>query len=74
MSKKIGLNVGGRRFDVDIDENFAPYLSSQMAKDFNIEGNNEIKVLLQAYIRKNYDLYSQELKMQKLLDECNNLG
>lgn len=74
MSKKIGLNVGGRRFDVDIDENFAPYLSSQMAKDFNIEGNNEIKVLLQAYIRKNYDLYSQEIKMQKLLEECDNLG
>ncbi|MCF6331423.1 MAG: hypothetical protein L3I99_07770 [Sulfurimonas sp.] len=74
MSKKIGLNVGGRRFDVDIDENFAPYLSSQIAKDFNIDGNNEIKVLLQAYIRKNYDLYSQEIKMQKLLDECNNLG
>ncbi len=74
MSKRIGLIVGGRKFDVDIDEDFEPYLSSQMAKDFNTEGNNEIKVLLQAYIRKNYDLYSQELKMQKLLNQCDNLG
>ncbi len=74
MSKKIGLIVGGRRFDVDIDKEFAPYLLSQMAKDFNIDGNNEIKILLQAYIRKNYDLYSQEIKMQKLLKEFDNLG
>ena len=74
MSKKIGLIVGGRRFDVDIDDEFAPYLSSQMVKDFNIEGNNEIKVLLQAYIRKNYDLYSQEIKMQQIISECENLG
>ena len=74
MSKKVGLNVGGRRFDVDIDDDFAPYLLSQMSKDFNTEGNNEIKVLLQAYIRKNYDMYTQEMKMQKLLNECDNLG
>jgi len=74
MSKKIGLIVGGRRFDVDIDEEFSQYLLSQMTKDFNIDGNNEIKVLLQAYIRKNYDLYSQEIKMQKLLKEFDNLG
>lgn len=74
MNKKISLIVGGRRFDVDIDEDFAPYLASQMAKDFNTEGNNEIKVLLQAYIRKNYDLFSQEIKMQKMIDECDNLG
>ena len=73
MSTKIGLNVGGRRFDVDIDDDFAPYLLSQMSKDFNTDRNNEIKVLLQAYVRKNYDMYIQEENMQKLLNECNDL-
>ena len=74
MSQKIGLNIGGKRFDVDIDDNFAPFLLSQMSKDFNTEGNNDIKVLLQAYIRKNYDIYVQDKKMQELLNECNSLG
>jgi hypothetical protein len=69
MSKKIGLHIGGRRFDVDVENNFAVFLERQMASDFNIEGNNDLKVLLQAYVRKNHELFLQEEKMQKLLKE-----
>ena len=74
MSRKIALNVGGRRFDVDVADDFAPFLEKQMIKDFNIEGNNEIKILLQAYVRKNYDLFIQEQNIQDILDKCNDLG
>ena len=66
MSKKIGLYIGGRRFDVDIENDFAIFLEKNMAKDFNIEGNNDIKTLLQAYVRKNHELYSQEKKIQEI--------
>lgn len=68
MSKKIGLYIGGRRFDVDIENDFAIFLEKNMAKDFNIEGNNDIKTLLQAYVRKNHELYAQEKKTQDILD------
>lgn len=74
MSQKIGLFIGGRRFDVDVDDDFAAYLTTQIAEDFNVEGNNEIKVLLQAYIRKNYDLYMQDKKMQDIINECEDLS
>lgn len=74
MSQKIGLHVGGRRFDVDLDDEFAEYLKLQMAKDFNVEGNNDILVLLQAYVRKNYDLYTQDKKMKDMLQECEDLS
>jgi hypothetical protein len=67
MSKKIGLHIGGRKFDVDVDENFAPFLEHQMAKDFNVEGNNDLKVLLQAYIRKTHELYTQEQQIDKII-------
>lgn len=73
MGKKIGLHVGGRRFDVDVTDEFAPFLQEQMISDFNIEGNNEIKILLQAYVRKNYDLFIQEQNIQKMLIECEDL-
>jgi len=67
MSEKIGLHIGGRKFDVDVDEKFAPYLEHQMAKDFNVEGNNDLKVLLQAYVRKTHELYSQNQKIDEII-------
>ncbi|NCO01290.1 MAG: hypothetical protein GW906_05630 [Epsilonproteobacteria bacterium] len=67
MSKKIGLHIGGRRFDVDVEENFALFLEKKMALDFNVGGNNDLKTLLQAYIRKNHELYQQEQTIELLL-------
>jgi len=69
MSKKIGLHIGGRRFDVDVEDDFAKFLTRQMSKDFNIEGNNDLKVLLQAYVRKNHDLYMQEKKIEEIFQK-----
>lgn len=69
MKKKIGLNVGGRKFDVDVDEKFSKFLEEQMEKDFRLEGNNEVKVLLHAYVRKNHELYMQEMKIEEILNK-----
>ncbi len=73
MSQKIGLHIGGRRFDVDVDDAFAPFLRHQMAKDFNIDGNNDLKKLLQAYVRKNHELYTQELEIGEIMKKCKDL-
>ncbi len=67
MSKKISLRIGGRNFDIDVDENFLQFIEYQMAKDFNRDGNNDLKILLQAYIGKTYELYIQEQKIDKIL-------
>ena len=69
MSKKIGLHIGGRRFDVDVEDRFANFLQKQMLEDFNMEGNNDIKILLQAYVRKNHDLYLQNQKVEEILEK-----
>lgn len=73
MSKKIGLHIGGRRFDVDVDGEFSKFLEHQMAKDFNIEGNNDLKLLLQAYVRKNHEIYMQEQKIEEMTKKLENL-
>ncbi len=72
MSRKIGLYIGGRRFDVDVEDEFAKFLESQMEKDFNIEGNNELKAVMEAYVRKNYELYMQNKVIKDLLDKFEN--
>ena len=69
MSKKIGLYIGGRRFDVDVDDEFAKFLEVQMEKDFNIEGNNDLKAVMQAYVRKAYELYTQERKIEEIIEK-----
>ena len=66
MSKRLGLSIGGRRFDVDVEESFAPFLEQQMKSDFNMDGNNDLKVLLQAYVRKNHNLFLQEQKIEEI--------
>ena len=73
MTKKIGLHIGGRRFDVDVDNEFAQFLEHNMSKDFNIEGNNDLKLLLQAYVRRNHELYVQEKKVTEILKKLDNL-
>ncbi|MBL1243942.1 MAG: hypothetical protein COA30_07265 [Sulfurimonas sp.] len=72
MSKKIGLYIGGRRFDIDVEDEFAKYLEVQMESDFNIEGNNELKSIMQAYVRKNYELYIQNKDIKSILDKFEN--
>ncbi|MCD4668130.1 MAG: hypothetical protein K8R44_06035 [Sulfurimonas sp.] len=73
MAKKICLHIGGRRFDVDVEDDFAIFLEYQMSKDFNIEGNNDLKLLLQAYVRKNHELFMQEKEVEKIVKKCSNL-
>jgi Ser-tRNA(Ala) deacylase AlaX len=72
MSTKIGLHIGGRRFDVDVEEKFARFLEKQMEKDFNMEGNNDLKALLQAYVRKNHELYVQNQQVEEILEKLDN--
>jgi len=72
MSAKIGLHIGGRRFDVDVEEKFAKFLEQQMQKDFNMEGNNDLKALLQAYVRKNHELYVQNQQVEEILKKLDN--
>lgn len=69
MGKKICLEIDGHRFDVNLEDEFASYLEQQMTKDFNMDGKNELKVLLQAYVRKNHDLFMQEQELQVMLEK-----
>lgn len=72
MSKKVSLTINRSRFDIDLDDAFADYLLDQLEKDFKIDNNNDLKVLLQAYVRKNYELFEQERKIKALLKKMDN--
>jgi len=67
MNTKMSLNIGGRNFDVDVDENFAPFIKAKIKKDFNSDKNNDLKVLLQAYVRRTHELYMNESKIDAII-------
>jgi len=69
MSKKITLNIGSHDFDINVEEVFAEYLITQMTKDFDFNGTNDIKVLLQSYVKKNHELFMQEEKINLLMQK-----
>jgi len=65
---KLSLTLNAKRYDIDVEEGFAKFLSVQMGEDFNVSGNNDLKLLLQAYVRKNFALYEQEKQISALLE------
>ncbi|MHC3993805.1 hypothetical protein ACXWTF_03195 [Thiomicrolovo sp. ZZH C-3] len=67
MSKKVSLTVNRSRFDIDLDDAFADFLLDQLDKDFKLDANNDLKVLLQAYVRKNYELFELESRLETML-------
>lgn len=69
MTRKISLTINGSKFDVDIDEEFSKFLMYQMAKDFNLDGNIDTKMLLKAYITKNYELYTHENAIADVIEK-----
>jgi hypothetical protein len=67
MSKKVSLTVNRSRFNLELDDAFADYLLDQLEKDFKLDANNDLKVLLQAYVKRNYELFEQEKALEKLI-------
>ena len=69
MSKKISLRIGSVLYDMDVEEPFYTYLSEQLTEDFNTSGNNELKALLKAYVKKTHELFIQEEKINEMLEK-----
>ena len=69
MRKTVSLTVNGTNYNIELEEEFAEYLEMQMEKDFNVEGNNDAKTLLYAYVRKNSELFTQEKMAHTILDK-----
>lgn len=68
MKTKVTLTLNAKRYDIDVEEDFARFLTAQMREDFDVSGNNDIKLLLQAYVRKSFTLYEQEKQILQLID------
>lgn len=69
MKTKVSLTLNAKRYDIDAEEDFARFLTAQMQEDFEMNGNNDLKLLLQAYVRKNVALFEQEKQISALIEK-----
>lgn len=69
MTVKVSLTVNAKKYDIDVEEDFAHFLTGHMNHDFQIDGNNDLRALLQAYIRSNFTLYTQEKEITTLVEK-----
>lgn len=67
MTQKISLTFNAKRYDIDVEEGFADFLLAQMEEDFHTNGNNDLKALLHAYVRKSFYLYRHQQEMDKVI-------
>lgn len=73
VTTKLSLTLNAKRYDIDVEAGFARFLNAQMNEDFNISGNNDLKLLLQAYVRKSFALYEQEKQIAELIEKLQQL-
>jgi len=68
VNVKVSLTLNTRRYDIDVEEDFSRFLKMKMEEDFEVDGNNDLKLLLEAYVRTNFSLYTQEKQIKKLIE------
>ncbi len=67
MSKKISLVINRTSFTIDLDDEFAEFLSKRVQNDSLSDDNSDTKVLLNAYLKCSKELFDAQDRAQKLL-------
>lgn len=57
MKKTITLKIENKSFDISLDSDFADLLSKDLHQNFEDVNDIQIKDLLRAYVKKNYELF-----------------
>lgn len=53
--KSIKLIISNKSYDIRIDEESFPEIEEELQRSFELSRSNDIKVLLEAYIKKSYE-------------------
>ncbi len=63
--KKLTISIAAKRYDISVSEEFATIFEKELEETF-IKGNNDIKTLLSAYVKKSYEKFLLECEIDKM--------
>lgn len=64
--KRISLIVGGKRYTIGLEAPYAENMEKELAEQFEMGKDNDVKVLLQAYLGKQLELLELQKKIEVL--------
>ncbi len=65
--RKVTIKIDGKAYDINLKEDFAKSLEEELEKELPPYHNNSTKDLLNSYLKKCYDCYVLEQKIENLL-------
>ena len=63
--KKLTISIAAKRYDISVSEEFASVFEKELEETFT-KGNNDIKTLLSAYVKKSYEKFLLEKEIDKM--------
>ena len=67
MLTQISITINNKHFALSLENDFANFLQNSLTEDLNIDGNNDVKQILQAYVRAKYELYIHQIECIELI-------
>ena len=67
--KKILIVIGGKRYTITLEEPFAKLIEKELKEIFDMNKNNDTKLLLQAFLSKQIEYLELEQKIGELIDK-----
>ena len=73
MNNKITFEINGWAYNISTKDDFAAYLQSKISKDFNTPTPDSRKVIVNAYIKAQYELFHHEKVHENILSTITEL-
>ncbi len=72
--QKITLFIEGNKFDISVQDNHVAKLKAHIFKDLGESGNNTLKDILYAYMKKCYEINVIQTELEGLSDKIDELS
>ena len=70
--KTLSLGVGGKNYDVSLEDDFADYLENVMEKFYLKHRQNDIKSFLSFFIELVHEEYETDKNLQTMIEKIEN--
>ncbi len=67
--QKLTILINGSSFEITLADSYADALMEEIGKDINLSGDNSVKTLLYAFMKKNYELIELKKEVEKISDD-----
>lgn len=64
--EKLTIFIDGNRFDISVQDEFMELFREKIEEDLSLKENNSVKTLLYSYLRKSYELFELQQKIEEL--------